>query len=689
LRRELGFVKKAGIFRYEQAQVFYSPLQEKRYIDKLTEIYKEKGFARTEVTAEAENLTEDTVALRFDIREGKKFVLVKTEFEGNEDFTPKEILKGARIRTKKPWWHILPKQVKQEDLDADVQRLTRFYEDSGHYRVKVEQEEPEVIRKDRGVKVVFRIEEGETYNFGEVSAAGNRIFSTTEITETRHTAPGVLFNRTELEKDTFEIGDLYRSQGYIYTVVQPTLKPRDEDLEIDVTWDIAESSRFRLGEIHPEGVVELEDKSVESVPLKTKDFVILREFDLKRGDVLDWSRIRRSERDLLNLGYFKKMEDAYPARLKFGAQPELVEGSTDTLDIRLRLEEEPTGLVTFGGGYSTASGASVFVGVQERNLFGRGWRANVGATVGTRRQSYQLSFTEPYLFGSDYSLTLDLYRRVQDAYGGREFDDTRTGGSLRLSKEILEDLYASVRYKLEQVEIGDIDKKGTRATYRPEVYQEDTTLTSSLTFGLTHDTRDYVMNPSRGHRYSGSVELAGLGGDTEFWKVIGEASWYQLLAKKLILAFDLETGWAGPYGGTDLLPLQERFFMGGANSVRGFEEGGLGPREPFIVLRRLNSGIWYDDQDDVAIGGELEFQTRTELRYEITEQIQGVVFLDSGAVWNEASDLDFGDLRLSTGVGLRVNLPIGAAIRLDLGYPLIEEDSDDTRVFHFGFNQSF
>ncbi len=689
LRRELGFVRKAGIFRYEQAQVFNSPLQEKQYIDKLMEIYQEKGFARTEVTTEAENLTEDTVALRFDIREGKKFVLVKTEFEGNEDFTPKEILKGARIRTKKPWWHLFAKAVKQEDLDADVLRLTRFYEDSGHYRVKVEQDEPEVIRKDRGVKVVFRIEEGETYNFGEVSAAGNRIFSTTEIVEKRYTAPGVLFNRTELEKDAFEIGDQYRSQGYIYTVVQPTLKPRDEDREIDLTWDIAESSRFRLGEIHPEGVVELEDKSIEDVPLKTKDYVILREFDLKRGDVLDWSRIRRSERDLLNLGYFKRMENVYPARLKYGAQPELVEGSTDTLDIRLRLEEEPTGLVTFGGGYSTASGASVFVGVQERNLFGRGWRANVGATIGTRRQSYQLSFTEPYLFGSDYSLTLDLYRRFQDAYGGREFDDTRTGGSLRLSKEIADDLYASVRYKLEQVEIGDIDKKGTRATYRPEVYQEDTTTTSSLTFGLTHDTRDYIMNPSRGHRYSGSVELAGLGGDTEFWKAIGEASWYHLLAKRLILAMDLEMGWAEPFGGTDLLPLQERFFMGGANSVRGFEEGGLGPREPFIVLRRLNSGVWYDDQDDVAIGGELEFQTRTELRYEITDQIQGVVFLDSGAVWEEASDLDFSDLRLSTGVGLRVNLPIGAAIRLDLGYPLIQEDTDDTRVFHFGFNQSF
>jgi outer membrane protein insertion porin family len=334
----------------------------------------------------------------------------------------------------------------------------------------VEQKEPEVIRKDRGVKVVFRIEEGEVYHFGDVFVAGNRIFSTTEILEERYSVPGVPFTRTELEKAAFEIGDRYRSQGFIYTVVQPTLKPKDEDLKVDVTWDIAESSRFRLGDIHPEGVVELEDKSVESVPLKTKDYVILREFELERGDVLDWSKIRRSERNLLNLGYFKKMESTYPARLKYGAQPESVEGATDSLDIRLRLEEEPTGLVTFGGGYSTASGASVFMGIQERNLFGRGWRANLGATIGTRRQSYQLTFTEPYLFGRDYSLTLDLYRRFQDAYGGREFDDTRTGGSLRMSKEISEDLYASVRYKLEQVEIGDIDKKGTRITYRPEVY---------------------------------------------------------------------------------------------------------------------------------------------------------------------------------------------------------------------------
>jgi outer membrane protein insertion porin family len=687
LKRELEFIQPAGFFSTETMEVFYSPLRVRDYLEQLRQLYAKKGFADAEITHTLEDSTEDSVVVAFDIDEGHALVIRDVAFDGNEAFRDKKLRK--QIKTKKSWVPFFPKRYKQPEIDDDVLRLTRFYEDQGYYRVNVRQGENEVLEGGKRVIVHFEISEGPLYEFGQVRVTGNRVFSDEEILTDLYVQPGKTFNRTELEKDTYNIGELYRSQGYLYTNVEPFLSARDEEQLVDITWQIAESARYRLRNIELQGIVTLEDGTTEEVPLKTKDFVILREIELESGDVLDWTEVRESERNLLNLGYFKREPESIPARLAGGFDPEAAEGEEDLLDLRLKLEEEPTGLVTFGGGFSTTYGPTIFASVEERNLFGRGWRTNVSGNIGGRKQSARVSFTDPHIFHSDYLFGVDLYHTFREAFGGREFDETRTGGSIRLGKEIYENLYASVRYKFESIEIEDIDVTGLQDTVRPDPYVEGTSTTSSITFSLTHDTRDYVLNPSSGHRYAGSLEIAGLGGDNEFWKLIGNASWYRLLTEKLILAYDVEAGIAQGFGTMDSLPLHERFFSGGANSIRGFEEAGIGPRGIYARTRRLDNGQVYSEVDDVVIGGEIELLSRTELRYPITNQVQGVVFFDAGAAWEEIGDVDFGEIRMSTGVGVRVNLPIGAAIRLDLGVPILKEEEDDTQFFHFGFNQSF
>lgn len=692
LRRELGFLKRAGLWGTERAEVFYSPQLLRQYLEQLQQLYQEKGFAAVTLTSQLEDETEESVVLHFNVKEGKKQVVAGTRFDGNAAFTDQQLLKGARLKTRKSWVPFFPKKYDQLMVDEDLLRIQRFYEDAGYYRVVARQGESESVKDGKGVIVHFTIVEGPSYDFGQVRLEGNRIFSDAELLKDRYCLPGARFSRTELERDAIAMGDRYRNQGYLYTRIEPLLTPREDEeageYRIDLTWEIRESDRYRLRQVRPQGVVELDDGSVEEVPLKTKDFVILRELELEPGDVLDWSRVRRSERNLLNLGYFKREENVYPARLKFGFQPEVTE-EEELLDLALRLEEEPTGLVTFGAGYSTTFGPSVFGSIQESNLFGRGWRGNLAGSFGTRRQSVNVNFTEPHLFNSDYSLGVDFYRLFREAFGGREFDETRTGGSLRLGWEIVEDLRAAVRYKYERIEIGDIDVSGLQDTIRPDPYVEGTSTTSSFELSLIHDTRDYILFPSQGHRYAASAECAGLGGDNEFWKLTGNASWYHLVVGKLVFAYDLEAGLAQGYGGTEILPLHERFFAGGANSIRGFEEGSVGPRGIYAVTRRIRDGYVYSDIDDVVIGGELELVARTELRYPFTDQLQGVVFFDTGAAWEELSDLDLSELRFSTGVGVRINLPIGAAVRLDLAVPLKKESEDDTQYFHFGFNQSF
>lgn len=687
LRRELGFIKRAGFFRTEQADVFYSPMQLRRYLEKLRDLYQEKGYATVQVTSSLEDEKENTVVLRFDIKEGKKQVIRGTQFEGVTAFENKDLLK--RIRSKKAWIPFFPRKYDQDQVDLDVERLKRYYEDAGYYRVNVSQLDSDVVDDGKGVILRFGIAEGDPYDYGEVRVMGNQIFADEELLADRTTSGDVRFNRSELEKDTFNLGDVYRAQGYIFTSVSPLLSARDEEQKVDVTWEIRESPRYRLRQVNLEGVVEADDGTVEPVSLKTKDKVILREIQLKSGDILDWTRVRASEQRLLNLAYFKREPEVYPARLKHGFQPEAVEGVENELDLHLRLEEEPTGMISFGAGYSTTFGASIFAGIQERNLFGRGWRGSLSGSFGTKRQSAILSLTDPYFMDTDYLVGVDLYHTYRDAYGGREFDETRVGGAIRVGREIAENLRATFQYKYESIKVGDIDKSGLQDTIRPDPYVEGKSKTSAISLTLVHDTRDYAPNPSSGHRYAGTVELAGIGGDNEFWKVQGNASWYRLLTDKLIFAYDIEAGVAQGYGGTDILPLHERFFTGGANSVRGFEEAGIGPRGIYAITRRRPDGQVYSDVDRVVIGGELELVSRSELRYPFTDQIQGVLFLDTGASWEEVSDFDLSELRVSTGLGVRINLPIGASVRLDVGFPLKKESGDDTQVFHFGFNQSF
>jgi outer membrane protein insertion porin family len=691
LQKELGFIRKTGILKMqtEQVETFYSPTKVRQYLNILENLYQEKGFAGADIEQSVRRRGRDAVILEFDIQEGKKQTIQGIKFVGNESFRDKKIIKEAKLQAKKAFLPIFPKAYEQFLVDEDMQRIKRFYEDRGFYRVEVQQLESEQVKDGRGVIIVYEVNEGGVYHFAEVQMSGNRVFSDEELLEGIYSKPEARFSRTELEKDTFELSEMYREQGMLYTQVQPLLSAQDEARQVNISWSVTESPRYRLGDIQIEGVVGLEDGTIEQVPLKTKDKVILREITLDKGEVLDWSEVRRSEKNLLNLGYFKRMEDMVPAKLKYGMQPEPVEGATDTLDLRVRLEEEPTGLVTFGAGFSTTTGASIFASVTERNLFGRGWRGTLSGTVGTRQISLQSSFHDPHFMDSDYSLGIDAYRRYRESFGGREFDETRTGGSVQVGRQLARDFRGYVRYKFEQIEIGDIDRGGLRDTVRPDVYVEDTSTTSSITVGLIHDTRDYYANPSSGHRYAGSFELAGLGGENEFWKLLLNASWYRHLGGKLILAQDLESNWAQGWGGTEDLPLHERFFAGGANSIRGFEEGGIGPRGVYAVTRRLADGTIYNDIDDVVIGGQVEVLSRTELRYQFTDIIMGVVFLDAGSVWAEYDDIDLGQIRVSTGVGLRVNLPIGAAVRLDFGIPLKKESEDDTQFFHFGFNQSF
>jgi outer membrane protein insertion porin family len=698
LQRKLDFKKPVWIFGRKTEAMYYSPQTAQKLRQQILDLYAEKGFPNTDITYEWEDTGDKEGILTFQMREGKKLKVRKVRFNGVTAFKPKFLQK--RIRTRKGWW-FFTRSFDDDEFEIDLLRIEQAYKEHGYLNARATRGRFQVSEDGKGLIVVIDVEEGVQFRVGSIEIVGNSVFTTGEIYDTVQTSTGEICNWVVFNEDLRRIVDLYRGQGFLRSYVDYRMVRREEDAEVDIQFMIVEGQRIYLGDVLIRGVATIGEKGdIEPVPLKTRDYVILREIKLESGEVLDWDRVREAERNLINLRYFQLDPDLEPVerRLLYGFSHQRTDDPTIE-DLVLTAEEAQTGSISFGLGYNTTYGPSVFTQVSEMNLFGRGQRARLFAEVGERRNQGSLSWTEPHFLDSEYLLGVDLFYLEREAFGGRDFDERRMGVGVRVGRDLTEDIDGWVRYKIEKVEISEIDDPREVIIKRPALYEDSTLTTSSVTFGIRRDTRDYFFFPTSGSDLQLSAEFAGLGGDTEFIKLLSDASWYQRLTTKLILALNLQLGAAFSFDPDDL-PLQERFFLGGANSVRGFDEGGIGPREDFIrgfldeegmLLVDPTTGEIILDRDRVNIGGESFSEGHLELRYRLVQNLDLVGFLDAGTAGREVNDI-FSDFRVSTGAGIRITVPVlgaGATIRLDYGIPLIEKDEDDTENFHFSFGQQF
>ncbi len=674
----------------EDVSVFMDKDRLESYRTKLLSFYEQKAFPRTTIQAELEEQETpfETVAV-FRIQEGRKLPLIRLSIEGNQEYSDRQIRR--RMETK-PSWFFLRRDYTESIMKRDLEVIQYLYLDRGYLDVQVTQEGP-VEEKD-GLAVTVRINEGPRYRFGKAGVEGNEIFTSEEILGQITLKNGDFYSEGTIRQDLLKILNLYRNQGYYNTRIQKTLQKREGEPVADVAINIGEADRLHLGEIQIQGVTVMEDGSV--VELKkdefiTKDYVIRREIDLKPGDVLDWSKVMEADRKLVNLRFFKAREFPVPNQMNLqpGFSEPLIRPDDPTVaDLILQLEEIQTGSIMFGGSYNTTFGPGAFVEFRKRNLFGRGQEFYSTVEFGGIRDRFVVGFNEPYLLGSEYALNTEFYYYDIDSYGGREFEEERFGNQTTFSHPLFDYSRYYFGFQVEQSDMSVFDERLTEVVQAPDIYDSDENVTTSLLLGLSRDTRDFTANPTSGTFNQVSLELAGLA-DNEFAKLIGETNYYHTLTGKLVLMLSGEVRLAEPFGSTDYLPLQERFWIGGANTVRGFEEGTLTERDT-VVRRRFYPpyGI-YEYSKEVWLGSEAALIGRAELRYPFFDMLQGVFFLDSGAGYTEVGDIDLGELRFSTGVGIRVNLPIGAMVRLDYAIPISKEDDDEEENLHFSFGQSF
>ncbi len=632
-------------------------------VEAVKKLYEKKGFSEAHVDSSLDvNDETGQAVLHLLIDEGLKLRIRDIRVSGNHFIKTGDILK--KIKTKKSSWFgwFRSGYLKQEDLTEDVERIKALYDEAGFSDADVRTETETVAGgKDSGdIILKIRVEEGKRYLTGEIELSGNAVASKEEILKALKMTPGKPFSRKGLRLDVSAIQDLYFEKGYLSAQVRSESLYNEEKDRVDLRYSVTENELTYVDHVKIQGNT------------KTKDIVIRRELRAYPGESFSGAKLKRSKERLYNLGFFEDV--------RFDTEP----GSLpNTRDLIVSVKEAKTGEFSFGGGYSSIDSVIGFVQVRQKNFDWQNTKSFTGAgqdfavrlELGSVRQNAELSFTEPWVFGHPYSFGFDLYNREFNRSGnaGYFFNQKKTGGDLRLGKEFSEYDKGLLMYKLEQVKISDVRSDASQALKD----EEGRNTTSSLALTLTHDQRDSVFNPTEGYLLSAIGEMAGgfLGGDRDFMKLSGVGSTYFKNFDQMVLELKLRAGVVDEFGNSSKVPIYERYFAGGANTIRGYRERRIGPRDP---------------GNREPIGGEAYWVANAEETFPIyPDLIKGAVFFDAGNVEKEIGDFGSGSVFSGVGLGVRVKTPIGP-VKLDAGYPLDNVEGEGRKLrFYFNVSQGF
>ncbi len=639
-----------------KANDFLDPRQIKQDISEIARMYKDRGYNQVGIEDKVDvDPATNYAKVKFLIKEEFRVRIRRVYTEGNRAYSRAKLLRLVKTKST----GIFRSGVfKPEVLEEDVERLKVFYQNSGYMDITISTS-IESDKRGRWMYVRFKIDEGKKYLVGDINFSGNTVYKNEEIKRKLRMTRYKPFSQEGLRQDISNIQSLYFDKGYISVEVEVRTQIVENTDKIGIEYKIIENEIAYVEKIDVRGNV------------KTKDLVIRRELRLFPGDKFDGRKLKRSKGRLNNLGYFEE--------INFDIEP----GTTpDKKNLVVSVKETKTGEFSFGAGYSSVDQFVGFVEVVQRNFdifnfpyfTGAGQSLRLRTQIGTVRQDFELSFTEPWIFGYPYSFGFDLYQRTREREHdiGYAYDEDRQGGDLRVGKEFTDYTRGDLVYRMDKIKISNI-VSNVSDDLRSE--EGDNTI-SSLLFKLTQDTRDNVFEPKEGYVISGSVECAGgpFGGDKDFARYIVATNWFFTHFEKLVLELRLRGGIAGDYGDSSSVPIYERFYAGGANTIRGYKERRVGPK---------------DANTDDPIGGEAMLLGTVEYSFPIVENIKGAVFYDTGNVWSQASDFASGTFKSSVGTGVRINTPIGP-IRLDFGYGL-DPDPGEKKAgrFHFSMGQRF
>lgn len=635
-------------------RIVYTKSRVQEATRRLIQLYQRNGRWGVVIEPKIIRLEQNRVDVVFEIDEGDVTAIRKISFIGNKRYSDSDLNSIVASREER-WWRFLSSTDRYDPdrLAFDRELLRRHYLDNGYVDFLVKSATAELTPDRRDFFLTFNVEEGERFRYGTIDIETSiESLDLSQIEQNLEIESGAIYRSSELDDDvlalTFEAGRL----GYAFVDINPSLDIDRENNVVNVTYIIDEGPRVYVERINIEGNV------------RTLDKVIRREFRLIEGDAFNTAKLQRSQQRVRGLGFFSDV------------QFETEEGSAeDRSIITVRVEEQSTGEISLGAGYSTDGGASGSAGIRERNLLGRGQDLALSFSVSEEDQLINLSFTEPYFLDRDLRAGFDVYRINNDFTDTSGYEQNVTGVRLRMGFPYNETLRQSLRLTVQQEEITNVDANASRSVREAEGTDEVLQVGQTLTF----DERDSRINPTEGLFLSLNTELAGLLGDTQYISNTTTQEYHYEVFDDYILSARLSQGAIVGLG--EDVAINNRFSLGGA-TLRGFESSGVGPR---------------DTSNNDSLGGNYFYRGTTEFRFPLPIAddfgLGGRVFNDFGSLWGLDDESgptieDENSLRAAAGFGVTYASPFGP-VTVDFGFPYLKEDYDETENFRFNFGTLF
>jgi outer membrane protein insertion porin family len=615
--------------------------------EEIIKLYREKGYFFADANIDAQPNQENLVNITIRLKEGEKVKIEKVRLSGNKAFSDKDILKEMETQ-EETWYSFLDESgVYQKDiLKLDLFRIEGFYHDRGYLRVKVLEPRIDINQRAKEIHITIPIEEGPEFRVKSLEIKGDDTVSPDEIQKNLLTKVGEIYNVSQLRQDILTITDLYSQKGFAYADANPVSNLNDQDRTVELSVEVDKGKKVYVGNIEILGNI------------KTKDNVIRREFRLKEGELFDGSKLKRSKQRINNLNYFEDVK----IDTSRGQDPDLI-------DVLTTVTERPTGSFSVGIGFSSVENFVFNSSITQDNLFGNGQRLSLTTELSSIRTDFNINFIEPRLLDSEVSFSVNAFNEDQDFLS---FDSQSTGMGFGFGKNLSEYESVSLGYRFANVETSGID-----AADETEFFRNQTRVTSRISPKFVHDSRDNFLNPSTGWRHVLGFELAGLGG-SKFTKSSYDVTYYRPVVGKLVFGAHARINYAEGYGGEEV-PNFERYFMGGATSLRGFNLEDVGPK----------------NDDGNPIGGNQALILNLELQYPFTKSFRGFLFYDRGNVYGEgfdtgstAKNIDLGVMRSSIGAGIRFISPFGP-LGFAYGIKLDKKTGESDGEFHFSAGSAF
>ena len=682
LRDEVS-VRPRGIFTRAKVQ---------NDVQRIVELYRRSGRISADVTPQIVELPQKRVDLIFKIDEGPKSGILSVNFLGNRAYSDND-LRDVVVTEQTKWYRFFSSNANYDPdrLEYDREQLRKYYRNRGYYDFRVSSAVAELSPDKNGFVVTYTLDEGPEYKFGKIQVKSELQKLDTELLQALiPIRSGQVYEDEKIEQATDSLTFAAGAAGFAFVDVRPRYVADKEKKTVDVVFEVNEGPRVYVDRIDIVGNTA------------TLDYVVRREMNLVEGDAYNRALVDRSRNQVRALGFFKDVTITETP----GSAP-------DRTGLRVQVEEQPTGELSFSAGYSSVDQLVVDLGITQRNFRGRGQSVRGRISVGSLRQQIDLSFTEPRFLGRDLAAGADLYSYKYDLSEFLGYSTNTIGGGVRTDFPLSLNSRGSLRYTLrtDEVRIDDsLCVPGNQLIAPSTCSQRGSFLTSLIGYGFRYDRRNDPINPTRGFYGNLSQDFAGVGGDVKYLRTEGEGGWYYGFTRSLIFSATASAGYIEGWSG-DRVRVNDRFFKGG-NNFRGFEVAGIGPRD-------LNLGSTYSLGGKVYAIGSLELTIPTFLPEQYG--IKAALFTDVGTLGKldsvdklgpilvDPNDVTKGyvldnrgnyvlapdpnirddlSLRATAGLSIFWKSPMGP-IRFDFSRVLKKEVYDKTELFRFSTSTRF